>query len=149
LTTMSSVNDFLDLRTLAVVGVSRSEKKFSRRLYRTLKKRGYNVFAVNPNMDSIDGEICYENLQSLPQKADGAVIVVPPDQTNKVVRDAVEAGVKHIWIQQGAESKEAIDYCTENQINVIHDQCVLMFAEPSFPHSFHRSVLKVFGKLPK
>ncbi|WP_368294569.1 CoA-binding protein [Dehalobacter sp. TBBPA1] len=80
---MSSVNDFLDQRTLAVVGVSRSEKKFSRRLYRTLKKRGYNVFAVNPNMDSIDGEICYENLQSLPQKADGAVIVVPPDQTNR------------------------------------------------------------------
>jgi len=105
LTTMSSVTDFLDQRTLAVVGVSRSEKKFSHRLYKSLKKRGYNVFAVNPNADSIDGEICYENLQSLPQKADGVVIVIPPDQTNKVVRDAVEAGVKHIWIQQGLNPK--------------------------------------------
>jgi predicted CoA-binding protein len=148
LTTREAITKFLDQKTFAVVGVSRSEKKFSYRLYKTLKAKGYLLYAVNPNSARIDGETCYSNIQSLPQQVDGVVIVVTPNQTEKVVKDAVAAGINHIWIQQGAESEQAIDFCKKNGINVIHNQCILMFTEPSFPHNFHRYIWKVLGKLP-
>lgn len=147
--TMVEITKFLSQKTLAVVGVSRSQKKFSYTLYKGLKAKGYGLFAVNPNTDRIDGESCYSNLQSLPQKVNGVVIVVPPNQTEKVVKDAAAVGINHIWIQQGAESEEAIDFCKKNGINVIHNQCILMFAEPSFLHKCHRYVNNVLGKLPK
>lgn len=149
MTTMASITKFLNQKTLAVVGVSRSEKKFSYRLYRSLKGKGYQLFAVNPNTDRIDGESCFGNIQSLPQQVSGVVIIVPPNQTEKVVKDAAAAGINHIWIQQGAESKEAIDFCKHSGINVIHNQCILMFTDPTFPHKFHRYVWKALGKLPK
>jgi uncharacterized protein len=149
LTTMAGITKFLDQKTLAIVGVSRSEKKFSNRLYKVLKSKGYQLFGVNPNTDSIDGESCFSNIQSLPQQVNGVVIVVPPNQTEKVVKDAAAAGINHIWIQQGAESPGAIDFCKKNGINVIHNHCILMFAEPSLPHKCHRYVWKALGKLPK
>lgn len=149
MTTMAGINEFLDQKTLAVVGVSRTGKKFSNILYKTLKAKGFRLFAVNPNIDSIDGEFCYKNIQSLPEQVNGVVVVVPPKETEKVVKDAVAAGIKHIWLQQGAESSSAIDFCKKNGINVIHNQCILMFADPAFPHKFHRYVLKVLGRLPK
>jgi uncharacterized protein len=149
LTTMAGITKFLDQKTLAIVGVSRSEKKFSNRLYKVLKSKGYQLFGINPNTDSIDGESCFSNIQSLPQQVNAVVIVVPPNQTEKVVKDAVAAGINHIWIQQGAESPGAIDFCKKNGINVIHNHCILMFAEPSLPHKCHRYVWKALGKLPK
>lgn len=149
MTTKAAVTKFLDQKTLAVVGVSRSEKKFSYILYKTLKAKGYRLFAVNPNTDRIDGESCFDCIQSLPQPVNGVVIVVPPDQAEKVVKDAAAAGINHVWIQQGAESKEAIDFCEKNGMNVIYNQCILMFAEPSLPHKCHRYIWKALGKLPK
>jgi predicted CoA-binding protein len=93
---------FLEQKSLAVVGLSRSGKKFSRLMYKTLKEKGYKLFAVNPNKSSIEGEPCYADIQSLPQAIDGVVLVVPPKQAEKVVKDAAAAGVKHVWIQQGS-----------------------------------------------
>ncbi len=148
--TREAIQEFLNQKTLAIVGMSRSEKKFSSMLYKNLKAKGYRLFAVNPNTVSIQGEACFDSLKSLPQKVDGVVIVVPPNQTEKVVKDAISLGINNIWIQQGAESAEAIDFCKRNEINVIHNQCILMFAEPSgFPHKLHRHVWRVLGKLPK
>lgn len=150
MTTKAAIREFVNQKTLAIVGVSRSEKKFSSRLYKDLKGKGYRLFAVNPNTETIDGEACYDSIQALPQPVDGVVIIVPPNQTEKVVKDATSAGISHIWIQQGAESQEAIDFCRRNGIDVIHNQCILMFAEPAgFPHNLHRHLLRVLGKLPK
>ncbi|HEX3016156.1 MAG TPA: CoA-binding protein [Desulfobacteria bacterium] len=149
MTTMAEITKFLEQKTLAVVGVSRSPNKFSNRLYKSLRAKGYRLFAVNPNTDQIDGEACFGSIQALPQKVSGAVILVPPKQTEKVVRAAAAAGIKHIWIQQGAESHAAIDFCKQNGMNVIHNQCILMFAQPSFPHNCHRYIRKALGTLPK
>ena len=67
-----------------------------------------------------------------------------------MVREVAEAGIKHLWIQQGAESDAAIEYCREHEINVVHGECILMFAEPvGSIHRFHRWLWGVFGKLPK
>ena len=70
-------------------------------------------------------------------------------QTEMVVKEANEIGVKNVWMQQGSESDEAIKYCKENGINEIHKECILMFADPvNSIHGFHRWIWKVIGKLP-
>ncbi len=145
-----TVEDFFSSEKLAVVGVSRNGKKFGRSAFKELKAKGYKVFPVNPNADKIDGETCYPNLNSLPEKADGAVIVVQPSEAEKVVREAAEAGIKKVWFQQGSLSNEAISFCENNGINAIYGECVLMFAEPVAGfHKFHRTVKKILRKLPK
>jgi predicted CoA-binding protein len=77
-------------------------------------------------------------------------VVVPPDQTEKVVREAHEAGINRVWMQQGAESQAAIQYGEENGMSVIHGRCILMFAQPmKFFHKPHRWVMGLLGQLPK
>lgn len=147
---LSTVNDFLCQKQLAVVGVSHTGKKFSNIVYKELKSKGYQVFPVNPNTESISGEKCFPNLKSLPEKVGGVVIITKPSETEKIVREASALGIKHIWIQQGAESDEAIHFCKEQNVNVIYSECILMFAEPAaFFHRAHRWVWGVLGKLPK
>ncbi len=148
--TRAEIDDFLSQNKLAVVGVSRKKSKFGRMVYNDLAKKGYNVFPVNPNMDKINGQPCYPALKAIPQPLDGAVIIVPPAQTGNVVREAVELKIPRVWIQQGAESSTALQFCKENGITAIHGECILMFAEPvGLLHRVHRFVWKLLGKLPR
>lgn len=150
MTTKAAVDDFLSQRTMAVVGVSKKKNKFGSIACRELKAKGYTVFPVNPNIDDFEGDKCYHSLKELPEGAGGAVIVVPPAETGKVVREAAAAGIRRLWIQQGAESKDAINFCQENNIDVIHGHCILMFAAPTaFPHRAHRFIWRLLGKLPR
>ncbi len=149
MTSRIAVDSFLASKNIAIVGVSRKNGKFGNMIYKELKKKGFNIYGVNPKLDSIEGDKCYNNLKELEGKIDGVVNVVSPQQTKNVVKEANEIGVKNIWMQQGSESEEAIKYCQENSINEIHKECILMFADPvkSF-HGFHRWIWKVLGKLP-
>ncbi len=145
-----SVNDFLSLKKLAIVGVSRNAKKFGNVVFEELKSKGYEVFPVNPNMTKYNGETCYPELKILNGKVEGAVLVVPPSQSENLVKEAESIGIRNIWLQQGAETETAISYCKEKNINVVYRECILMFAEPAaFFHKTHRFVNKVFGKLPQ
>ncbi len=149
MTSKVAVENFLKCKNIAVVGVSRKPNKFGNVIYKELKKKGLNVYAVNPKLEDIEGNKCYKNLRELKGIIDGVVNVVSPAQTEIVVREVNEIGVKNIWMQQGSESDEAIKFCIENGINEVHKECILMFAEPvkTF-HSFHRWIWKVMGKLP-
>jgi predicted CoA-binding protein len=145
-----SVENFISKSKLAVVGVSSGGKKFGNTIYKELKTKGYEVYPVNPGAEKINGEVCYKDLSSLPEKVDGVITVVPPAVTEKIVVDANAAGINSIWMQQGSESEKAINYCNENGIDVIHGECILMFAEPvESIHKFHKWLWKIFGKLPK
>jgi predicted CoA-binding protein len=145
-----SVENFISKSKLAVVGVSQSGKKFGNTIYKELKTKGYEVYPVNPGAEKINGEVCYKDLSSLPEKVEGVITVVPPAVTEKIVVDANTAGINSIWMQQGSESEKAINYCNENGIDVIHGECILMFAEPvESIHKFHKWFWKIFGKLPK
>lgn len=149
MTSQESVNNFLNCKEFAIVGVSRKRSKFGNVIYKELKKKGMNVYGVNPNMENIEGDKCYNCLRELEGKVDAIVNVVSPNQTSEVVKEANEIGIKNVWMQQGSESEEAIKYCHENGINEIHKECILMFAEPvKSIHSFHRWIWKVIGKLP-
>ena len=148
--TMKSIQDFLNQKTLAVIGVSRSPKKFSRTVFDALKKKGYIVFAVNPNAEMIEEDACYKDIASLPKKVDGIIIVTKPKETIAVVKQALDAGIMKIWMQKGTESQEAILFCRKNGMSVIEQQCIFMFLQPNaFPHNIHRFILNMLGKLPK
>ena len=150
MTRKSSVENFLSQRTLAIVGVSRSGKKFGNMIFKELSEKGFKLLPINPNAERIGEYTCYGNLNSLPEPVGGLIIVVPPSQTEQIVKDAAVAGIKRVWMQQGSESKEAIEYCEKNGISVVAGECILMFAEPTaFFHRLHRSIWKILGKLPR
>jgi len=150
MTSKKGVEDFLAQKNIAVVGVSRNGTKSGNKIYDELKSKNYQTFAVNPKATNEGGIKFYPDLRSIPEKIDGIVLAVLPAVTDKVVKEAHELGINHIWMQLGAESQNAIDFCKEKGINVIHNLCIFMFAEPveSF-HKIHKWFAKLFGKLPK
>jgi len=146
----AAINNFLAERKLAVVGVSRSGKKFGNVIYNELISKGYKLFPVNPNAETIGNDKCYPDLKSLPEQIGGVVIILPPDQTGRIVQDVKALGVKQIWMQQGSQSGTAIRYCEENGISVIAGKCILMYAEPVVSiHGIHRWIWKLIGRYSK
>jgi uncharacterized protein len=148
--TRKDIDGFVAQKTLAVVGISRDAQSFSGRAFQELKGKGYKLYPVNPNAETIAGEKCYPSVGALPEKVGGALLFTKPGVTEKVVREAAEAGIRRIWIQQGAQDEASIRYCMEQKLEAVSGQCILMFAEPvaSF-HSFHRWLKKLFGGMPK
>jgi len=150
MTTKTAVEIFLIQKKLAVIGISRNKKKFGNVIYKELKSKGYDVYPVNPNTAIIEGDKCYPDLKSLPDEVTGAVVVVPPAQSEKVIKSAYEKGIKNIWLQQGAHSDKAVEICEEKGMNYVKGECILMFAEPvTSIHKFHRWIWKLIGKYPK
>ena len=148
MTTQASVEGFLAEKTLAIAGVKRNGTGFGNVVVKDLTGKGYEILPVHPSADGIGGVPCSPSLAELPKQVGGLVLVVQPEQTEKLVREAKDAGIERIWMQQGAESAEAIRFCEENGIDVVHGQCVMMFAQPTGIHRFHRWLNGVFGKLP-
>jgi predicted CoA-binding protein len=150
MTTREDIADFLSQRKLAIVGMSRKRGKFGNAVFKDLSAKGYEIFPVHPEAEAIEGARCWPNLASLPGPVGGVVLVVPPSETEKVVREARAAGITRVWMQQGAESPEAARYCEEHGIAFIQHECVMMHAEPIRSiHLVHRWFAGLFGKLPK
>jgi len=150
LASKSAVMDFIGQHSLAVVGVSRKGSKFGNAAYRELKAKGYQLVPVHPQAETLEGDRCAKNLASLPAPVGGVLVIVPPRQAEKVVREAAEAGIKRVWLQQGAESTAAIRLAESKGMSVVAGECILMFAEPAgFGHRAHRWIKGIFGGLPK
>ncbi len=149
--TKAMIDDFLAQRTLAIVGVSRTNpNKFGNMAYKDLKEKGYKMYIVHPSGEVIEGEKSYTSFTDLPEPVGGVLTVVPPAQSEKVVKEANEAGIKRVWLQQGAESKDAIQFCQDNGMSVVYGKCIMMFAQPmKFMHKPHRWVMGLIGQLPK
>jgi uncharacterized protein len=148
MTTMALIDQFLSCPHLALAGVSRSGKKFGNIVLKELTARGYRVAVVHPVAEKIADSACCPSLADLPEGVDGLLIAVPREQAVLLVREAAAAGIRHVWLARGAESPEAIEYCQRRGINVIHNECILMFAQPTGVHRFHRWLWGLLGKLP-
>lgn len=144
-----TIESFLKLKNIAVIGVSSKSKGFGVAVYNHLKDNGYTVFAVNKNGGYAGNIKLYNTLAMIDQKVDGIITVVPPSETEIVLQEANELGIKNIWMQQGSESVNALEFCKENNIDVVHNECIMMFVEPvKSIHSFHRWINKIVGKYP-
>lgn len=121
------IKAFLDKEnTFAVVGASRDPLKFGYQVFQDLKKAGYKVYPVNPNVNEILGFKCYPNLQDLPCNPDVVDIVVPPKLTEQVVETCKKLEITKVWMQPGSESEKAIKFCEENGIDVVYGVCVMI-----------------------
>lgn len=149
--TKAMIDEFLAQRTLAIVGVSRTNKdKFGNAAFKDLKEKGYKMYIVHPSGEVIEGQQSYISFKALPEPVGGVLVVVPPAEAEKVVREAQEAGIKNIWLQQGAESRESIQFGQENGMNMVYGKCIMMFAQPmKFFHKPHRWVMGLMGQLPR
>ena len=102
--TRAEIDDFLAQPALAVVGASRDGRKFGSAAYRELRAHGRRVYAVHPSATLIEGDPVVHSLYELPEPVDGVLIVVPPEETERVVHEVAEAGIRRVWMQQGAQS---------------------------------------------
>ena len=149
MTSKKLVEDFVSQNNIAVVGVSRNKSKFGNYIYRELKKKDYRVFPVNPKLEFADGDKCYPDLSSVPEKLDGVIINVSPPEAVNVIKDANKAGIRRVWLQQGSQSDEAVKFCEHNNMDCVSNECIIMFAEPvGFMHRTHKWIWKALGKLP-
>ena len=148
MTSRASIDRFLDRTAIAIVGVSRSGKGFGNLAARALRQKGYKLYVVHPDADLINGERCYRRMADLPDTVRALLVVVPPDRAVDVVRQAAARGIRHIWLQQGAESAEVLRVCAELALDTVAGECILMFAKPTGVHKAHRWVWQLLGKVP-
>ncbi len=145
----TAVESFLAEKKLALAGASRKANKFGNAVLKELSSKGYELLLIHPEAEEISGVSCYGSLAELPTDVGGLINVVPPAQTEKLVQEAHSAGIKKIWMQQGSDSPDAIQYCREHEMEVVHGECILMFAKPRGLHKFHHWLWGWIGKLPK
>jgi uncharacterized protein len=152
----TKVNEFLAQKRIAVAGVSRngSQHPVGNLIYRRLKTTGHDVFPVNPQMRTFEGDRCYPDLQSIPGRVDAVVIITRPETTERIVRDCNDAGVPRVWMHQSlgkgsSVSPEAVEYCRQHGISVIAGACPMMYGDGAdFGHTCMRWILRVTGGLP-
>ena len=157
MTLQTKIDDFLAQKRIAVAGVSRNNDQHpvGNLIYGRLKTTGHDVFPVNPNMQTFEGDRCYPDLQSIPGGVDGVVIVTRPETTERIVRTCSDAGVRRVWMHQSmtkgsSVSPEAVEYCGEHDISVIAGACPMMFVPGAdFGHVCMRWIMKLTGGLPK
>ena len=112
--------------TVAVVGATDNRAKYGSIIYRDLKRKGYSVYPVNPHRDTVDGDRAYPDLRSLPVRPTIVNIVVPPDQTLEVLREAIELGLTDVWIQPGAADAGVRRMASEHCLGALIDACIMV-----------------------
>ncbi len=154
---MQTVDDaasaFLGNKRVAVTGVSRTPKTHgSNNVYRRLRERGYDVFAVNPNTHEVEGDQSYPDLRSIPGGVEAVVIGTRPEIAENTMRECAELGIKHVWMHRGpgagSVSPAATAYGRQHGITVIDGGCPLMFGPTAdLGHKLMRFVYA--GKVPR
>lgn len=150
-----AASQFLASQRIAVTGVSRTPASHgSNVVYRRLRERGYQVFAVNPHADQVEGDACYHDLHSIPGGVDAVVIGTRPEIAEQTMRQCADLGIKQVWMHRGpgagSVSDAAADYGRQHGITVIGGGCPLMFDPTADPgHKVMRLVLTMTGKVPK
>ena len=148
-----AASEFLSRKRVAVTGVSRTPKSHgSNTVYKRLRERGYDVFAVNPNATEVEGDRSYSSLGSIPGGVDAVVIGTRPERAEATMRECSELGITHVWMHRGAGgssvSEAATAYGREHGITVIDGGCPLMFGPTAdLGHKVMRVALS--GRVPK
>lgn len=156
---MTTINqaatDFLAHKRIAVTGVSSKPKGHgSNTVYQRLRERGYDVFAVNPNADHVEGDTCYHDLASIPDAVDAVVIATRPEHADATMAECAELGINHVWMHRGpgagSVSQSATAYGREHGITVIDGGCPLMFDPTAdVAHKCMKALFALTRKLPK
>jgi uncharacterized protein len=152
--TRAAINDFLAAKRIAVVGVSRNQREYSRSLFQELLRHGYDAIPVNPYVEELDGKKCFKNVREVSPAPERALLVLPEDKTEQAVLDCADAGVRDVWLHRhvagGVSDTRAIFRAEERGLNLITGFCMFMFLPRSpFIHKLHGGVMKLVGIYPK
>jgi uncharacterized protein len=154
-TIKNAASEFLANKRVAVTGVSRTAQNHgSNVVYGRLRERGYEVFAVNPNTDEVEGDPCYHDLRSIPGGVEAVVIGTRPEIAEETMRECVDLGIKHVWMHRGpgagSVSAAAAEYGRQHGIAVIAGGCPCMF-EPTadLGHKAMRFIFTLKGNVPR
>jgi len=148
-----AVDSFLSCRRIAVVGVSRDPKDFSRAVFRAFVERGYDAVPVNAAGGDAEGRPGASRVGEVQPPPEAALLMTPPAATEQVVRECAEAGVKRVWMHRGAGtgavSREAVAFCRERGIEVVDGECPFMFLpDTAWFHGVHRFFKRLGRRLP-
>ena len=147
--TLKQIEEFIASEPIAMAGVSRNPKKFGFAAFRELKEKGMKIIPVNPNATEIHGVKVYPDIKSLPDDVRGLIIMTSKQKTAGIIKEARQKGIRQIWIQQMAESSEALKELEGSGINFITKECILMHYKPHGIHRFHSAIRKFFRSFPK
>jgi uncharacterized protein len=151
------IQDFLAQKKIAVVGVSDKRETGCNLGYRKFKEAGYTVYPVNPHIAAFEGDPCYPDLKSIPEKPDAVFILANPKVTEQIVQQCVERGIKHVWMHcmmgtkpglvenMTSVSQDAVQMCREHGIAVIPGSCPNQFLHPDFGHKMMRVLWRTLG----
>jgi predicted CoA-binding protein len=118
---------FLASPAYGVVGASSRRHKYGNKVLRCYQQNGRRAIPVNPREAEIEGVACVASVLNLPDEVQSISVITPPQVTERVVGEAIRRGIRHIWMQPGAESHQAVADCERAGINVIADgSCVLV-----------------------
>jgi predicted CoA-binding protein len=150
-----AAQDFLSHRRIAVTGVSRHPKGHgSNAVVQGLRKRGYEVFPVNPNADEVEGGPCYHSLAEIPGGVDAVVVGTRAELAEETVRECEKLGINQVWLHRsmgpGSASVQAAAYGRDHGVRVINGGCPLMFGADADPgHKVMRMVCRLTGAVPR
>ena len=153
--TKDVATEFLDHKRVAVTGVSRHpESHGSNVVYKRLRDRGYEVFAVNPNADAVEGDHCYQDLKSVPGGVDWVVIGTRPETAEDTMRECVDLGITRVWMHRsfgaGSVSNTATAYGRDHGVRVIDGGCPCMYDPTADPgHKVMKAMLTLTRKMPR
>lgn len=154
-TLQDAAEAFLANRRIAVTGVSRSpENHGGNVVYQRLRERGFAVAAINPNAETVEGDVAYPDLRSVPEGVDAVVVATRPSAAIDTVRECVELGIDQVWMHRsfggGSVAPDAAEYGREHGVTVIEGGCPLMFSPcDDGGHRFMRRLLGWTGRLPR
>ncbi|MFZ0062936.1 MAG: CoA-binding protein [Pyrinomonadaceae bacterium] len=114
-----------ECRTIAVVGLSSSTSRASHGVASYMRRHGYKVIAVNPNETEVFGEKAYPTLASVPDKVDLVDIFRRSSEAGHAVDDAIAAGAKAVWLQEGVIDEAAAQRALDSGLQVVMDRCWL------------------------
>jgi predicted CoA-binding protein len=152
--TRKQISDFMQRRRLAVVGVSRNSKDFTRTLFREFVRRGYDVVPVHPGVSEMEGRPCFATVRDIGPPVEAALLLTSPEVTDSVVRDCAQAGVGSVWMYRavgaGAVNRDAVAFCESNHIDVVAGECPFMFfPNTGIVHRAHACIRKLTGRYPQ
>ncbi len=153
--TKDAATEFLALKRVAVTGVSANPKGHgSNAVYTRMRERGYQVFAVNPNEPTAEGDQTYPDLHSIPGGVEAVVIGTRPERAEATMSEAIDLGITHVWMHRsfgaGSVSETATALGRQNGVTVIDGGCPLMFGPTSDGgHRVMCTLFTLFGKVPK
>jgi predicted CoA-binding protein len=155
LTLKEAAAEFLTKKRVAITGVSRKPQGHGGNVvYQRMRQRGYQVFAVNPNADRVEGDPCFHDVRSIPGGVEAVVIAARPETAQATMRECAELGVKHVWMHRavgaGSVSEAAARWGRERGIRVIDGGCPLMFGPTADAgHKFMRFLSTLTGQVPR